>query len=389
MIRLVVLASVVVLAFGNENEVISVPQDVLKFIIGCRQAQAGGQFAVPVHTTSINDAAGTTSQHVSLLSVDELRSALKHTVNSEAVIGHIIKQVEEATQGDAMGQARSDCTVENNISISVPAGEVDSFNDRVQMLMQQNSFKMLEQINTLFSFKLRLQKSETDKMIKRRTNKILEKLDKIMQHLGIPDVEDNMGEDYVGEDYEDVTLLPEIVTWPDLEPTTEAQPQPETPTTESVSSPESLISVESVTLAVESEPAPEITSGPSANEQPVTGSSIIEVEVPTEIFPSDGSSISGSSSSSSEEDDSPSEGEEVPDRTAASDNQDAFIRTPQQSPENIVFNSGIGLIRPLTRRRPIPARPAPVYSVPTASSLEERLRMAAERRRIIQSPFLA
>ncbi|KAK7080560.1 hypothetical protein SK128_010953 [Halocaridina rubra] len=391
MLRLITYACLVLLVLGDDKDVINVPEDVLKFIIGCRQAQPGAKLGVPVHQTNIDDNTGTTSQQVSILSLSELRTALKGSVHSEAVVNHIMRQLEEATKTGESAMGRSECsTIENNISISVPAEEIDLFNNRMTMLMQMNSIKMLEQINTLFSFNLRNQKTETEKYIKRRTNKILEKLDKIMEHLGIS-MEDGDDYDYydmTGEGDSVTTLPPEVTTSPAsvLEIITEL------PTTVrntdlvpdvSVAPPEIVVEAETSPAA---KPTPAPTSAPTEVE-PVTEAVGVETNS-TDIFPPVGDSSSEEEGGDNDNpgfvrvsQQNPSESAPLESPQRIESNRPIFT---QSAPERFPEPSVIGFIPPLQRPRPIAATPyGPVYP---GMPFEERVRLSALNRRKVNRP---
>jgi len=185
-----------------------VPQDTLRVILGChhdRTVSVGPKAPLPVFHTDIDTETGTTSQKVALLDTDQLKQSLRGSVHSDEVLDLIIGQlntvVQEAAAATAAGNPNrlrqdgpfhesnstiddKECTINNNIDISVPAQEVDNFNDRVQMLIQQNSFLLLEQINTLFTYKLRSLREDFEGMVKDRTKKINRKLDAVLKALG-------------------------------------------------------------------------------------------------------------------------------------------------------------------------------------------------------------
>lgn len=179
MIRLLVLVSLACVASADDSELMSVPTYLMNYILDCKRQSIESGYGVPVYQTNIKQSG--TSQHVSLLDLDELEDSLKQTVHNEAVVKHVLTQVNDAVNtANNNPKARSDCTVENHIQIAVPPQEIDEFNDRVQMLTQQNNFLLMEQINTLFAFKLRSIKIDLEKLIKRRYNAIENRLDLIM-----------------------------------------------------------------------------------------------------------------------------------------------------------------------------------------------------------------
>ncbi|ROT72668.1 hypothetical protein C7M84_008923 [Penaeus vannamei] len=184
MIRLLVLVSLACVASADDSELMSVPTYLMNYILDCKRQSIESGYGVPVYQTNIKTSG--TSQHVSLLDLDELEDSLKQTVHNEAVVKHVLTQVNDAVNtANNNPKARSDCTVENHIQIAVPPQEIDEFNDRVQMLTQQNNFLLMEQINTLFAFKLRSIKIDLEKLIKRRYNAIENRLDLIMGALGV------------------------------------------------------------------------------------------------------------------------------------------------------------------------------------------------------------
>lgn len=200
----------VAVAHDTEDGGVLVPQETLRFMLGCQRDRALGgspDVQLPVFHTDIDTKTGTTSQKVALLDTDQLRQSLRSSVHSAEVLDLIIGRLEEVVQGaaaaatPAVGNANSlrqeaiygdlntttddrECTINNNIDISVPAQEVDRFNDRVQMLIQQNSFLLLEQINTLFTYKLRSLREDFENMVRERTKKINRKLDAVLEALG-------------------------------------------------------------------------------------------------------------------------------------------------------------------------------------------------------------
>jgi len=207
-----------VLAKQDDDEQVMVPSDVLRFILGCQRDAFGDPDApLPVYHTDINTKSGTTSQKVTLLDTEQLKQSLRGSVHSEEVLDLIIGQLSAAVHGVTSNNNRlrhagfpssrdsnsttdnnQGCTVTNNIEVSVPAQEVDDFNDRVQMLIQQNSFLLLEQINTLFTYKLRSLRQDFENMVQKRTKKIHRKLDAVLKALdvAIPDEpEDDDSED--------------------------------------------------------------------------------------------------------------------------------------------------------------------------------------------------
>lgn len=206
-LTLLLLAAVAVYgvpAKQDEDEQIQVPSDVLRFILGCQRDVFGDPDGpLPVYHTDINTSSGTTSQKVTLLDPAQLRQSLKGSVHSEEVLDLIIGQLSAAVKSAAINnnRLRNDgihssssnstpdnnhgCTVTNNIEVSVPAQEVDDFNDRVQMLIQQNSFLLLEQINTLFTYKLRSLREDFENMVRERTKKMNRKLDAVLKALDV------------------------------------------------------------------------------------------------------------------------------------------------------------------------------------------------------------
>jgi len=205
-LALILLAAVMVCgitAKQDDEEQVSVPSDVLRFILGCQRDAFGEPTGpLPVYHTDINTNTGTTSQKVTLLDMDQLRESLKGSVQSEEVLDLIISRLSAAVRGvantnnrvrhdgvnrdsNSTSDSNQGCTINNNIEVSVPAQEVDSFNDRVQMLIQQNSLLLLEQINTLFTYKLRSLREDFENMVQQRNKKINRKLDAILKALDV------------------------------------------------------------------------------------------------------------------------------------------------------------------------------------------------------------
>ncbi|CAL4260914.1 unnamed protein product, partial [Meganyctiphanes norvegica] len=189
----------------HDEEQVVVPTDVLRFMLGCQRDAFGDPDAgpLPVYHTDIDTESGTTSQKVSLLDKDQLREKLSSTMQSDEVVELIIGQLSAQVHGfaspnnrlrneagifsttnDTVSTDAGSCTINNNIEVSIPAQEVDSFNDRVQVLIQQNSFLLLEQINTLFTYKLRSLRDDFEDMVKERTKKMNRKLDAVLRALG-------------------------------------------------------------------------------------------------------------------------------------------------------------------------------------------------------------
>ncbi|KAK8747726.1 hypothetical protein OTU49_016559 [Cherax quadricarinatus] len=274
MIRSLLLVLVASLVSGDDN-VISVPKDVMRFILGCQQQGVGSDFAVPVYQTKIQDTSGTTSQHVSLLDLEELGQSLRKTVQSDEVLGQILGQVKEAVTSSVSGQARSECSIENHIQIEIPPQELDEFNDKLQLLTHQNHLMLLEQINNLFTYKLRSQRIDLEKLVKRRTNNIISKLNRILTLLGdtVTDGSDNVAiESWAGEaatEYPGTAGEEELgqpIIFPGLQEASQpsSEPEPESlsePEPESVSEhePESISEPEPEPV---SEPEPESVSEP-------------------------------------------------------------------------------------------------------------------------------
>jgi len=360
MIRLLILVSLAAqLTLANDGSV-TVPKYLLNYILECKQQTLKGGATVPVYQTDI-DSAGTTSQHVSILDLDELEESLKQNVHSDAVVAHILSQVGEAvttSEGQGGPQSRSDCAIENHIQIEVPPQELDDFNDRVQMLMQQNTFLLLEQINTLFTYKLRSLKDDVEKTIKRKYHSIETKLDAIMEKLGVEVVDvDDVGDD--DESSEDTTDFPELATDPAPEPEPEAEPEPEPEAPEPLPEP-----------APAPEPAPSPSPGPIPVPVPVTELPLEPIGVTTQLTPS-----SSEDDSSEDEDDQPgvfirtaqqeqqehlaaalddvTSQSEASELAAALDDvtsQSEASKEPKEPSRPVVTHSGFGFLRPIVNR---------------------------------------
>jgi len=305
MIQQLLLLALVPLALADQDTMV-VPKHLMNYILQCKESSLTGSGAstVPVYQTDISSS-GTTA-HISLVHKDELEESLKKAVQSDSVVRHIIGQIDDAVSKQrSEAAARDDCNVENHIQISVPPQEIDSFNDRVQMLIQQNSFLLLEQINTLFTFKLRSLKQDIEKIARRKSNSVENKIELIMEKLGIEIEED------------------------DNEATTE--------------DPASIESVFPDPIVPEVEPEAEPEAAPEPEPEPVTEP---EPE-PTTLFPGIVDTATASPAAVTPDEDS--------DET--DDQAEGFIRTPQpQSPASkkagrpLVTQSGFGFLRPMVSR---------------------------------------
>lgn len=324
-----------------DDDTMTLSKEMLNYILDCKKQSMAGGYALPVYQTDI-DRQGTTSQHVSLLDLEEFEATLKKAVHNDAVVSHVLGQVKDAMTKADIPQARSDCAIENHIQIEVPPQELDEFNDRVQMLIQQNSFLLLEQINTLFTFKLRSLKQDFERVVKRRYNSIDAKLGLIMEHLGIQTLDEDDEEDVDMTD--DTTEMPTESVFPSMgleplpepAPEPEAEPEPEPTTLEPIPEPETT-------------PAPAPEPEPSAEPEPEPEAAAPVTQLPGKpVNPKP--TGNDSSSVESTEDDS----DDV-----------AFIRTAQQpvdpalsaSPP-VVTHSGFGFLRPMVSRRRVQSRPS-------------------------------
>ncbi|XP_063600780.1 uncharacterized protein LOC134776944 [Penaeus indicus] len=304
MLRLLTLVSLACVALADDGEIMKVPTYLMNYILGCKRQSIESGYEVPVYQTNIKQSG--TSQHVSLLDLDELEESLREAVHNEAVVTHVLSQVNDAVRTATDNpKSRSDCSVENHIQIAIPPQELDEFNDRVQMLIQQNSFLLLEQMNTLFAFKLRSLKSDLEKVIKRRYNALESKLDLIMGALGVEMPEEpkpTTDDDNPATDMPDTntdSVFPSLASSPEPEVVTDPFPEPE-PTVQPVL-----------------EPIAEPTSRPDADDD------LDFTERPDEESSDETTEDTGSSS--------------------------GFIRTPQQ-PASVVTQSGFGFMRPLVSR---------------------------------------
>lgn len=182
---LLLLCLVAAVIHAADDNVVSVPKDLMRFILGCQRLDPSRSAAVPVYSVDIDEKGGTTSQKFGLLKMDELGHALRQTVDNEAVVGEIMAQVQDAVTASASSlKGRRDCNVENKISIAIPPQEMDQFNDKMQQVEQQNNYLLLEQINNLFTYKLHQQSDSTEKLLKRKLKQIDDKLNIILQVLG-------------------------------------------------------------------------------------------------------------------------------------------------------------------------------------------------------------
>lgn len=333
MLRLLTLVSLACVALADDGELMKVPTYLMNYILDCKRQSIESGYGVPVYQTNIKQSG--TSQHVSLLDLDELEDSLKQAVHNEAVVAHVLSQVNDAVKTATDNpKARSGCTVENHIQIAIPPREMDEFNDRVQMLIQQNSFLLLEQINTLFAFKLRSLKSDMEKVIKRRYNALESKLDLIMGALGVEMPEES--KPTTDDDVDNpVTEMPEVITdsvFPSLVPQPDPSPEPEP-----VATPGPIPQPEPTVQPVP-EPAPEPIAEPEPTSRPDPDDDDDDDLDFTERPDTTEDPNSGDQSS-----------DEAPDSSGSSI---GFIRTPQQpaSDSPMVSHSGFGFMRPIVSR---------------------------------------
>lgn len=240
------------------DNTVTVPKDLMRFILGCQRVDYSREPAVPVYAVDIDEKSGTTSQKFGMLNMDELSHTLRQTVDSEVVLGQIMEQVEEAVAASSKG--RGDCNVENKIKIEIPPQQVSQFNDKMQQVTQQNNFLLLEQINNLFTYKLRQQSDALDKIMRRKLKQINDKMDLILQALG-KEVETD---DTTGDDSDDLTGSSTEAPVVDAQTDQSVQPEPEPESdckcknktqTEDDSSVETQADVEMTTHAAETDPA--------------------------------------------------------------------------------------------------------------------------------------
>lgn len=349
MIRLLVLVSLACVASADDSELMSVPTYLMNYILDCKRQSIESGYGVPVYQTNIKTSG--TSQHVSLLDLDELEDSLKQTVHNEAVVKHVLTQVNDAVNtANNNPKARSDCTVENHIQIAVPPQEIDEFNDRVQMLTQQNNFLLMEQINTLFAFKLRSIKIDLEKLIKRRYNAIENRLDLIMGALGVEVPEDTKpspdDEDDDDGDNNAMTEMPEVIT-DSVFPSPVPQPDP-SPEPEPVATPGPFPQPEP-TVQPAPEPAPEPISEPEPTSRPDLDDDDDDDDLDSTERPVDTDTTEDPTSAVESSD-------EAPDAAGPST---GFIRTSQQQGTSqaqqvpvspLVSHSGFGFMRPIVSR---------------------------------------
>ncbi|KAG7165151.1 hypothetical protein Hamer_G004936 [Homarus americanus] len=362
MILSLILVIVAVLVSGDDD-VMTIQKEVMKFILGCQQQGVGSDYAVPVYETKIGDTTGTTSQQISILDLEELGHSLRKTVHSEAVLGHILGQVKDAVTASTSGQGRSECSIENHIQIEIPPQELDEFNDRIQLISQQNGRILLQQISNIFSYKLRNQRVDLEKLIKRKTNNLNSKLNRILVLLGEEvtdeddeadllleecDANDNTTE-CLGADGEATQTVTEpepeqeseteLTTEPELEP--ESKPEPE-PTSE----PESTSMPEPEPTS-QNEPETGTTLDPYPGSVPVTEDPRPQPASITTFFPI---SAGNSSAPSSEEDDDDNDGDDDNNSSISEEpNNGAFERVAQKPTE---IHESVRLMRPVLRRNP-------------------------------------
>jgi len=318
MIQQLLLFALVPLALAAQDTMV-VPKQLLNYILQCKETSLTGAATVPVYQTDISSS-GTTA-HISLVHKDELEDSLRKTVQSDSVVKHILGQIDDAVNKQRSDLARDDCSVENHITVSVPPQELDTFNDRTQMLIQQNSFLLLEQINTLFTFKLRSLKQDIEKIVKRRSNALENKIDLIMEKLGIEIEDDDIVATTEDPASIESSVFPDTVE-PEVEPVVEpevpAEPEPE---------PEPI---------TEPEPEPTAKPEPASEESTVFPGMVDAAATP-----------SPAAADTTDED----ETEETDDEVVG------FVRTPQpQSPASkkttrpLVTQSGFGFLRPMVSR---------------------------------------
>ncbi|XP_047488177.1 uncharacterized protein LOC125038673 [Penaeus chinensis] len=337
MLRLLTLVSLACVALADDGELMKVPTYLMNYILDCKRQSIESGYGVPVYQTNIKQSG--TSQHVSLLDLDELEDSLKQSVHNEAVVAHVLTQVNDAVRTATDNpKSRSDCSVENHIQIAIPPQEIDEFNDRVQMLIQQNSFLLLEQMNTLFAFKLRSLKSDLEKVIKRRYNALESKLDLIMGALGVemPEEPKPTTDDDVDNP---VTEMPEIITdsvFPSLVPQPVPSPEPEPVATPGpFPQPEPTV-----------QPAPEPIAEPVTTVQPAP-EPFAEPEPTSRPDPDDDDDDDLDFTERPDDANDPTSGDESSDEDSGSSS--GFVRTPQQ-PASVVSHSGFGFMRPIVSR---------------------------------------
>ena len=387
LLLLCVVGAVVQHAAADDN-VVSVPKDLMRFILGCQRLDASSDGAVPVYSVDIDGKGGTTSQKFGLLKMDELGHALRQTVDSEAVVGQIMAQVRDAVTASSSGlKDQGHCNVENKINISIPAKEVNEFGDKMQQVSNQNNFLLLEQINNLIKFKLRQHTEDLEKIMRRKMKQIDEKLDAILLAVGIevtPDDDDDTEASTEGPDESSESIAPEAEPEPEpepepkpgcncknkthtdtdssleviaeSEPETEPEPKPESqqeqttlrPMQESEPSSENASAEAQDSTSETTKATPEPQQQPESEPQTEASTTFTPRPTITTTTTLGPASIVESSDSDSDEISNASDNDD--DEGSSSDPLRGFERVAQQPSQ---FYSSMPLLRPLMRRPPI------------------------------------
>lgn len=162
-----------------EDEDLVVPQPVMEFIMDCRRSRRQEDL-IPVMRTDIDSDSGTTSQHVTLLELDELQASLKSTIKSDKVAEEIVKQIREEISHSGPSFRTENCppTI-NTINITVPPQELVAYNLRLERVMQQNNNVLLGLVNDMITAKFSTLQKSLEQLIEHKTNSISDNLSRM------------------------------------------------------------------------------------------------------------------------------------------------------------------------------------------------------------------
>lgn len=169
----------------SSSKVLNVHEDVMSFIMGCdgRFRDSGEPLPrapkVPIAHTNIDPKTGMEREKVSMVDIPHLKKSLQESVGDDQVVSHILAHVEENLKArNDLPTGPERCT---NIKIDVPPQKVTGLSEQLQAVVQQNNYQLLEQVNTLFTFKLNSFFKEIEELLSTQTGKLGEGLVQLQQ----------------------------------------------------------------------------------------------------------------------------------------------------------------------------------------------------------------
>ena len=171
---------------ATEKETLNVPYDVMDFIMGCQRSPSLSEKSaqVPFYETNLSPKTGTVSQSVSLLDVEQLEKSLMQSINNDKTVDYIIRTVTQGIAGSSQEKEfRSGCPVEKSVTVTVPPLDLDEFRERLGVILNQNNLERLEQLNVLLAYKFYTFQKTIEKSIKKRTEKVMDRLESLIKGL--------------------------------------------------------------------------------------------------------------------------------------------------------------------------------------------------------------